>query len=141
TVPNSQGKTQVINGTSRSDNGNTISDNTTVNLSLERARVEYIPGTAKFRYNKGAADGDKSCQTGTQFPPERCYTTVKISDNVVTSAEGVNLDDVRGGPLTGCNAYHETVTIQVRVVADVVSVNKYVRHVGQGADDWKTSTN
>ncbi len=137
-VPNQQGKTQVISGSSTSDNGNTISDTTTVNLSVDRARVEYIPGTAKFRYNKGAASGDVSCQTGVDFPPERCYTTVTISDNVVSG--GVNLDSVRGGPLTGCNAFHETVTIQVRVKADVVSVNKYVRHKGQDASAWKVST-
>lgn len=137
-VPNAQGKTQVITGTSSSDNGNTISDTTTVNLALERSRVEYIPGSAKFRYNKGAADGDTSCQTGINFPPERCYATVAVSDDVVSG--GVNLDNYRGGPLTGCNAYHETVVIQVRVRTDVVTVNKYVRHVGEGADDWATST-
>jgi uncharacterized repeat protein (TIGR01451 family) len=137
-VPDQAGTTQTITGISSADNSNTITDTTTVKLSMERAKLQYVQGTAKFRYNKGAAEGDASCKTGMEFPPERCYATVKISDEVVKA--GVNLDEVRGGPLIGCNAYHETVTIQVRSVADVVSVNKYVRHAGQGSDDWKTST-
>src|SRR3712207_7893476 len=48
----------------------------------------------------------------TLFP----YTTLFRS--VVNNPSGVNLDSVRGGPLTGCNAYHETVTVQGRVKAD-----------------------
>lgn len=137
-VPTAQGKTQVITGTTTADNANTITDTTTVNLSLDRARIEYIPGSAMFRYNKGAADGNAACETGMNFPPASCYATVPVSDEVVRG--GVNLDTLRGGPLRGCNAHHETVTIQVRVKADVVSVNKFVRHVGQTAADWKTST-
>lgn len=136
-VPTEQGKTQVVTGTSSSDNGNTIEDTTTINLSLERARLDYIEGSAKFRYNKGAADGDETCQTGFDFPPERCYATVSIPDAVIDG--GVNLDEYRGGPLTGCNAFHETVIIQVRVIADVVSVNKFVRPEGGDTDDWQTS--
>lgn len=136
-IPNTQGKTHVITGTSSSDNGQTITDSTVVNTTLDRNRLEYIPGSAKFRYNKGAKDGKKECQTGMNFPPAHCYATVGISDEVVKG--GVNLDKVRGGPLHGCNAFHETVIVQVRIKADVVTVNKYVRHVGQ--TEWKTSTN
>lgn len=138
-VPNAQGKNQVITGTSSADNANTITDTTNVNLSMDRAKIDYIPGSAMFRYNKGAATGDKSCETGMDFPPERCYATVKISDDVING--GVNLDTYRGGPLHGCNAYHETVTIQVRVKADVISVNKLVRHQGEDANAWKTTAN
>lgn len=138
TVPSGQGKTHTITGTSSADNAPTITDTTTINTTLDRNKLDYIEGSAKFRYNKGAAEGDKSCQTGFEYPPERCYATVSISDEVVNS--GVNLDAIRGGKLRGCNAFHETVTIQVRVKADVVSVNKYVRHAGEGADDWETST-
>lgn len=137
-VPTEAGKTQVITGTSSSDNSNTITDTTNINLSVDRAKLQYIPGTAKFRYNKGAAEGDQSCITEMEFPAERCYATVPISDDVVSG--GVNLDEVRGTPMHGCNAYHETVTIQVRSVADVVSVNKYVRHVGEDSSAWATST-
>lgn len=138
TVPTAQGKTQVITGTSSADNANTVTDATTVNLSMDRARLEFIPGSAQFRYNKGAVDGRAECITGMAFPPESCYANKAVSDAVI--ANGVNLDVLRGTPLIGCNAYHETVTIQVRVRADVVSVNKYVRHVGQSAADWKLST-
>jgi uncharacterized repeat protein (TIGR01451 family) len=140
TVPTAQGKTQVITGTSSADNADTITDTTTVNLSMDRARIEFIPGSSVFRYNKGAVDGRAECITGMEFPPESCYADKVVPDSVVTDPNGVNLDTLRGGPLNGCNAYHETVTIQVRAKADVVSVNKYVRHVGQSASDWKTST-
>jgi uncharacterized repeat protein (TIGR01451 family) len=139
-VPNQPGKTQVITGTTSADNANTVTDSTVVNLSLDQAHVEYMPGTAKFKYNKGAQDGDAACQTGFNFPPDRCFVTVAVPDSVVTDPNGFNLDTVRGGPLTGCNAHHETVTVQVRVKASVVSVNKYVRHQGEGSDAWKTST-
>lgn len=133
-VPTKEGKQQVITSTTSSDNSNTVKDTTNVNLSLDRAYMEYIPGSAKWRYNKAAMDGDVSCQTGMNFAPERCYATVPISDAVVTSPQGVNL-----GNAPGCNAYHATVTIQVRVKANVVSVNKFARHKGEGSDAWKTS--
>jgi uncharacterized repeat protein (TIGR01451 family) len=138
TVPTAQGKSQVVTGSSSSDNGNTITDTTTINLTADNARLQYIPGSAKFRYNKGAVDGVQSCITGMEFPAESCYSTVSISDEVV--AGGVNLDEVRGAPLHGCNAYHETIIIQVRSLADGISVNKYVRHLGEEASDWATST-
>lgn len=140
-VPTAQGKSQVITGTSSADNANTITDTTTVNLSMDRARLEIVPDSAMFRYNKGAQDGRAECLTGLEFPPESCYATVAISTQDVTDADGINLDAVRGGPLKGCNAYHETVTIQVRVRADVVSVNKFVRHAGQGPSAWALTAN
>lgn len=139
-VPNDQGETQVVTGTISADNANTVVDDTTLNLSLERARVEYMEGTAKYRYNAGAAEGRTECETGMDYPADDCYETIEISDDIALSDDGVNLDDYRGGSLKGCNAHHETVTIQVRVVADVVSVNKFVRHAGEGSDDWTTST-
>lgn len=135
TVPTAQGKSQVVTGKVSADNANTITDTTNINLSLDRARLDYIEGSAKWRYNKGAMDGDATCKTGMQRAPERCYQTVAISDDVVTKEQGVHL-----GNTPGCNAYEATVVIQVRVVADVVSVNKFVRHAGQGSADWKTST-
>jgi uncharacterized repeat protein (TIGR01451 family) len=137
-VSQNEGTTQTVRGISSSDNGDTIDDTTTINLSTEKAQLQYVPGSAKFRYNKGAADGVESCMTGFDYPAESCYATVSLPDSIMTT--GVNLDEIRGGPLTGCNAYHETVIVQVRSYADAVSVNKYVRHVGEGASDWSTST-
>ncbi len=137
-VPSAAGKSQVVTGISSSDNSNTVTDTTQINLSLDKASLKYVAGSAKFRYNKGAVDGVQSCITGMEYPAESCYATVSISDDVVTT--GVNLDVYRGSSLNGCNAYHETVIIQVRSVADSVSVNKYVRHLGQTTADWKTST-
>lgn len=135
-VPSKEGKTQVIRGVSSSDNGNTVSDTTTVNLSLDKASLQYVKGSAKFKYNKGAADGRKECMTGYEYPAASCFALVSIPDSVVTT--GVNLDKYRGGPLKGCNAYHETVIIQVRSMATSLKVNKYVRHQGESSNDWKT---
>lgn len=112
-VPNSLGTSHFITGISSADNAPTISDTTTVNTAPEETEIDYIPGSAKFRYNKGAADGNPACETGFNYPPDSCYATVSIPDSVVTG--GVNLDTIRGGQLRGCNAHHETVAIEVVV--------------------------
>ena len=112
-VPNSYGKSHVITGISSADNAPTISDGTTVNTAPKDTDISYVAGSAKFRYNKGAADGRAECETGFAYPPDSCYATVSLPDSVVTS--GVNLDTIRGGPLRGCNAHHETVAIKVVV--------------------------
>ncbi len=112
-VPNSYGKSHVITGISSADNAPTISDGTTVNTAPKDTDISYVAGSAKFRYNKGAADGKVECETGFAYPPDSCYATVSLPDSVVTT--GVNLDAFRGGPLRGCNAHHETVAIKVVV--------------------------
>ncbi len=112
-VPNSYGKSHVITGISSADNAPTISDTTTVNTTPKDTDISYVAGSAKFRYNKGAAEGRTECETGFAYPPDSCYATVSLPDSIVTS--GVNLDAVRGGPLRGCNAHHETVAIKVVV--------------------------
>lgn len=137
-VPQNQpGTNQNITGTITSDNFNTVTDTTTVVLDDAKSSIEYIPGTAMYRYNKGAADGDQTCETGFDTPPARCYTTVKISDSVISG--GVNLDSIRKTSLRGCNAHHETVTVQVRVKTPKpgIKINKQVRV--KGASEWKTS--
>ncbi len=140
-VPQNQpGANQNITGTITSDNFNTVTDTTTVVLDDATSAIEYIPGTAKYRYNKGAADGDQSCETGFDTPPERCYATVQISDSVI--AGGVNLDTIRKTPLRGCNAHHETVTVQVRVKSNkerAYSVQKTARLKGESREAWRES--
>ncbi len=110
-VPSSEGTSHSVTGISSADNAPTITDSTTIVTAPETTTMEYIPGTAKFRYNKGAQDGNPACETGFDFPPDSCYATVSLPDSVITS--GVNLDAFRGGPLRGCNAHHETVAIDV----------------------------
>jgi len=137
-IPNADGVNQTVSGTSSSDNGNTINDTTTIKLSQDNASLQYEPGSAKFKYNKGAVDGRAECITGYDFPPADCFTVVSLPDSVITS--GVNLDSYRGGPLEGCNAFHESVTVRVRSVAESIKVDKFVRHLGETSDDWTTST-
>lgn len=112
-VPNTENTSHIITGISSADNAPTISDPTTVNTAPDTTTVEFISGSAKYRYNKGAADGNPACETGFNYPPDSCYATVSLPDSIVTT--GVNLDTYRGGPLRGCNAHHETVIIQVKV--------------------------
>lgn len=142
-VPQNQpGANQNITGTITSDNFNTVTDTTTVVLDDATSAIEYIPGTAKYRYNKGAADGDQSCETGFDTPPERCYATVQISDSVI--AGGVNLDTIRKTPLRGCNAHHETVTVQVRVKSNkkrAYSIEKTARLKGENREAWRENVN
>ncbi len=137
-IPENQpGQSQNITGTVTSDNFNTMTDTTTVALSDAKSSIDYIPGTAKYRYNKGAADGDQTCETGFDYAPERCYATVSISDNIIDS--GVNLQSIRKQTLRGCNAHHETVTVQVRVKTPKpgIKIDKQVRV--KGTSEWMTS--
>ncbi|HET6622586.1 MAG TPA: LPXTG cell wall anchor domain-containing protein [Candidatus Saccharimonadales bacterium] len=139
-IPTAEGQHQTITGSVQGDNTNKASDTATVNLSLDNAHLSYVAGSAKWRYNKGAYDGRKECQTGTKAvptnDPNNCYDTVKISDKVVTNGTGVNLGDMRP-----CFAYESTVTVLARVKASEVKVNKYVSSYdadhNPSNNDWK----
>lgn len=139
-IPGAEGKNQTITGYVQGDNTNKASDTATVNLSLDNAYLKYVAGSAKWRYNKGAYDGRQECQTGMKAvpsnDPNHCYTTVSISDQVVTNGSGVNLGDMRP-----CFAYESTVTVLARVQASEVKVNKYVSAYdadhNPSNNDWK----
>lgn len=110
-LPTAPGKNQTVTGTISSDNSNTITDTAQVNLSLANARLEYIPGSAKWRHNAG---------TNTNVN----YVTESISDEVVTN--GVTLENAKP-----CFNFEATVTVLARVKADSVSITKQVRKVGE----------
>lgn len=110
-VPTTESTSHGITGISSADNAPTISTTTTVNTAPDTTKLEFISGSSKFRYNRGAQDGNPACETGFEYPPASCYATVSLPDSVI--AGGVNLDTIRGGPLRGCNAHHETVIIEV----------------------------
>ncbi|HET7630485.1 MAG TPA: hypothetical protein VFK03_03865 [Candidatus Saccharimonadales bacterium] len=139
-IPTAPGQHQTVTGSVVGDNTNKASDTATVNLSLDNAYLSYVSGSAKWRYNKGAYDGRKECQTGMNpvpaSDPNNCYATVSISDKVVTSGTGVNLEDMRP-----CFAYESTVTVLARVKASEVKVNKYVSSYDEdhnpSNNDWK----
>lgn len=105
--------TAVVGGT----NTNVITNSATVNTVLA-TNLEYIPGTAYRRHN-----------TGTNENP--VWTTERISDSVMT-ASGYNID-----VMNPCWNFQETITVQARVRASVISINKQVKI--EGTDGWKTS--
>jgi uncharacterized repeat protein (TIGR01451 family) len=115
-IPGGMRKTHTATSTVGGSNTNTATDIATVNTQIETA-LEYIPGTAYRRYNKG-----------TNTNPS--WVTVKISDTVV--AGGVVIPNLKP-----CWEFQETITVQARVKAPVFTVDKTVRKVGE--TDWKTN--
>lgn len=140
-IPSGQGVNQTITGWVQGDNTNKASDTATVKLSYDEAYLDYIEGSAKWRYNKGAYDGRTECQTGEQAvpanDPNSCYATTGISDKVVTNENGVVLND----KMRPCFAYEATVTVLARVKASEVKINKYVSAHDEDHNprnnDWK----
>ena len=122
-IPTAAGKSQTIGGKISADNSNTVNKSANVNLSVDEASLEYIPGSAKWRHNVGAEQGKAECITGNdpKGAPASCYTDTIISDNVAKGGEGVRLEDQKP-----CFAYEATVTVLMRVKASAVKVNKYV---------------
>lgn len=113
TIPTTPGKAQTVSSTVSGDNTNTVSDTATVNLSLDNASLQYIPGSAKWTHNTG---------TNTNVT----YTTTPVSDTVVTT--GATLGDQKP-----CFNFESYVTLEARVVAPVVGITKTVKVDGSTA--------
>lgn len=140
TIPTAAGKSQTINGKISADNSNTVSKNANVNLSVDEASLEYIPGSAKWRHNTGADQNKPECITGNdpKGAPASCYTDTVISDDVAKGGAGVTLENTKP-----CFAHEATVTVLMRVKASAVKVNKYVsKHDGDNNaknNDWQVA--
>lgn len=109
-MPTAPGKVQTVTSTVAADNSNTVVDTATVNLTLDNARLEYVPGSAKWRHN-----------TGTNEAP-----------NWVTEDLGTRGDQVLAGGLVlenekPCFNFAATVTFLARVRVSTVSIVKQVR--------------
>lgn len=115
-VPTTPGASQTITTIASADNVTTVNGSASVKLDGTNDYLQYIPGTAVWKH----AD--------TAFGP--LTVEQKVSDDAVTSANGVNLGDE-----TPCQA--GSVTIQVGVMVPGVSVHKYVRAIG--TTNWLTS--
>lgn len=115
-LPTQPGKAQTVKGTISADNANTVTDTANVNLALDQSRLEYIPGSAQWRHNKG-----------TNEQPN--WVTEKISDQVVGT--GIVLENAKP-----CFNYEANVTILARVKTPAVSITKQVRVLGE--KEWKT---
>lgn len=115
-LPTQTGKSQVVKGTISADNANTVTDTANVNLALDQSRLEYIPGSAQWRHNKG-----------TNEQPN--WVTESISDQVVGT--GIVLENAKP-----CFNYEANVTVLARVKTPAVSITKQVRVLGE--KEWKT---
>jgi len=97
--------TAVVGGSNTNVTTNTTNVNTAVATTLD-----YIPGTAYRRHN-----------IGTNAAPN--WVTEKISDSVMTSGYTIST-------MKPCWNFQETITVQARVKAPVVSINKQVKIEG-----------
>lgn len=113
-VPTTPGKVQTVSSHVQADNSNAVNDNATVNLSLDNATLEFIPGTVMWRHNVGTNANVN-------------YQTQKVSDAVVTDPNGAVVDQ----NMQPCFNYEATVTAEFRVKAPVVSIQKMVKVDGQ----------
>lgn len=144
-LPSEPGASQTVTSTIDADNAEAVTSSTQVNTSLDDAELEYIgygegtdnhSGGVQHRYNQGAEEGRDECLTGNDpdGPPEDCYTSENLGeagDAIVDG--GVPLEDA----FQPSFEYESTVTILARVQADAVKVNKYVRNVSEGEEDWQ----
>lgn len=118
TMPTQPGKAQTVKIDYWGDNTNSVNDNVTVNLSMDRAYLEFVPGSVQWRHN-----------AGTNANPN--WVTEKLSDRIVTGQGTEIIEDAQP-----CFNFEATVTFLMRVKAPVVSITKQVREVGEST--WKT---
>jgi uncharacterized repeat protein (TIGR01451 family) len=118
-VPSTPGLVQTVSTTIKGDNTNTITDQVNVNLNRADAYIEYIPGSAVWKHNIGTNEAVNIVEE-------------KISDAVVTSGVGLNLENAKP-----CFNFDATVTILARVRVPAVKIVKQSRVKGTTA--WTTN--
>lgn len=109
-MPQTAGTNQVVKVTMSGDGTNVITDTATVVLDRADAQLEYIPGSAYWKHNKG---------TRTNIN----LVTEQIADNIIL--QGQKLEDVQP-----CFEYEATVTFMARVRIPSVGITKTVRKAG-----------
>jgi uncharacterized repeat protein (TIGR01451 family) len=119
-VPTGAGKAQSVKATVKGDNTNAIDEQVAVNLEDDSASLQYIPGSAVWKHNTGTNDATK-------------FTEEKVSDEVVSGANGLVLEDQKPG-----DNYASTVTVLARVMVPGVKVTKQVE---QASDSNKWADN
>ncbi|MDB5166445.1 MAG: exported protein of unknown function [Candidatus Saccharibacteria bacterium] len=119
-IPTTAGKTQTQTATISSDNSNTVTSQTTVNLDRSDAYLQYIPGTAVWRHNTGTNDNLNIVNT-------------TVSDAIVTSGQGLVLEDEKP-----CYNFAATVTVMARVMVPGTKVVKQVQKASE-TGKWATT--
>ena len=115
-----KGRTQTVRSTVSASNSNTVNDAATINLSMDRAYLEFIPGSSVWRHN-----------SGTNGAPKWVNTKLSSAQESQLLSGGLVLENAKP-----CFNFESTVTILARVRADVVSITKQVRRVGETT--WRT---
>lgn len=118
-LPTAPGQTQVATATISADNANTVQNQATVHLDRADAYLEYIPGSAVWKHNKGTNENPQIVEE-------------KISDAVVTNGQGLVLENAKP-----CFNFAATVTVLARVKVSGIKVTKQVRVKGTTA--WSTT--
>lgn len=118
-IPSAAGQTQNVSATIKGDNTNTINSNVSVNLDRSDAYLQYIPGSAVWKYNSG----NRATPT---------YTEKSVSDDIVYNGTGLVLENEQP-----CYEYASTVTVLARVMVPGVKIDKTVRIAG--TKDFSTS--
>jgi uncharacterized repeat protein (TIGR01451 family) len=114
-IPTTKTTTHTATSTVGGSNTNSVTDTATVTTQIPTT-LSYIPGTAVRRHN-----------VGTNAAPN--WVTEKISDSVVSS--GFTLPS-----MNPCNNFQESIYVQARVNASVISIVKNVKK--EGSDKWLT---
>lgn len=144
-VPTEKGAQQTVTSTVSADNADAVTSSANIDLSLDDAYLEYIgygegvdetSGGVQHRYNQGAEEGREECLTGNDpaGPADDCYTSVNLGETGDAIVDGGIVIDEDFKP---SYEFQSTLTILLRVKGDAVKVNKYVRNVTAGEEDWQ----
>lgn len=112
-IPTGAGKVQNVTSRISSDNSNTVTSTATVNLDKTNAYLQYIPGSAVWKHNTGTNDNPT-------------YVETKISDAVVTSGQGLRIENEKP-----CFNFAATVTVLARVIVPAVEIKKEVQKANE----------
>lgn len=119
-IPTTVGKSRTVTTEIKGSNTNTVTDQVYVNINRDDAYLEFIPGSAVWKHNKG-----------TNQQPN--IVEEKISDAVVTSANGLVIENAKP-----CFNFDATITVLARVKVPAVKVVKQSRVKGSNAQ-WSNN--
>lgn len=111
-IPTTAGTNQVVTGTIKGDNTNTVTDQATVTLDRADASLEYIPGSAVWRHNTGTNENVQ-------------WTDQNVSDEVVYGNNGIVLENEKP-----CYNFSANLTVLARVRVPGIQITKQVRVKG-----------
>lgn len=119
-LPTGGERAKVITSSVKGENTDALEKQVTVNTDRDGTLLQYIPGSATWKRNTGTAQTPK-------------YEEARISDNVVTGAQGAVIGNVQPGPNNG-----GTISVLARVVAPGVKATLQSQKKGQTAQ-WSSN--